>query len=318
MPEDKGHVLKPTVVVPPAAKRKRAKATDTSAGHTSVTSAPSKPTMVDGVERKRLPVTAGDLRQLSPGVHAVVVEKALRLLAGFVLERANERKAVLWGHELQQEHSDLVAQTLTLSQAPVLRKVQGYLGRMIDILQAVDIMAVCGHGDGAFGRYFKGMNAKIDRAEELDAARLELDQLVRHMSDAFTELLDLKEKLEQQARQFEEIATQAEAAALAALFLAQYLRAGNTGLAERFTERSMSLTQTLAQVRQNAAIREIQIEQPIRMVGAIQNVVLVTMPDFLASIATVVTLTARKANLTPTEAGELNYKLRDIINRLAT
>lgn len=321
MPEKKGTPLKPTVVQPPDPKKKAAKTV--ADGERALASAPMasgtlKPTMIAGVERKRVEVDARDLRKLAPGTDANVIEAALRLLAGFVVEKASERRAILWGHELQQSYSDLVAETLVLSQSPILRKVEGYLGRMMDILQAVDILAVCGHGPGGLAGYFKGVNSKIDQPDELGAARTELDQLVKYMSAALEELLDLKDQLDRHMARLEEIAEGAEAGSLAALFLAQYLQKDRAAVAERFTERSMSLTQTLAQIRESGTIREIQIEHPLRMVGAIQTVVLVAMPDFLSSIATVVSLAAQKASLSRTEAGELNYKLRDIINRLAT
>jgi hypothetical protein len=313
--------LKPTVISPPDRSRKAAREPavarheDAAEGAAQI---PVKPTAIAGVERKRIAVDAGALRTLSPGLAGATVEAALRLLATFVAEKASERRAILWGHDLQRAHNDLVAETLTLSQAPVLRKAETYIRRMMDILAAIDIMAVCGHGNGGLGRYFKGMNDKIDSPAELSAAQAELDLLVRHMNEALDELLDLKDQLQRQVRKFEEIGEDADAAALAALFLSRHLQKDKAAVAQCFLERSMSLTQTVAQIRENNAVREIQIEQPVRMVGAIQNVVLVSMPDLLASIASVTSLTARKASLSPTEAGELNYKLRDFLNRLAS
>ena len=107
------------------------------------------------------------------------------------------------------------------------------------------------------------------------------------------------------------------AAALAASFLAQYLQNDKPGLAQCFNQRSASLTQTLTQIRQNDTVREMQINYPLRLVGAIQDVALVALPDVIASIASAVSLAGRKVSLSPTEAGELHYKLRDIISKLA-
>ena len=86
-------------------------------------------------------------------------------------------------------------------------------------------------------------------------------------------------------------------------------------LAQCFVERSMSLTQTLAQMLQTGSTRELQIEQPIRLIGAIQNVALVVMPAFIGSIASIAALGASKTTISPTEAGELAYRLRDIISQ---
>ena len=316
---------KPTVFEPsPGTRRAPERSDEKSTAQERTVQQPSalprleKPTAITGTERKRVAVEAGDLRQIAPGVENRIVEQAMRLVAGFVVEKTNERKAIMWGHDLQRSYSEFAAETLALAQTPILRKVEGYLGRMMDILQAVDIMGACGYDSDLFGQYLKGINAKIDRPEELSAAQTELDQLVRYMSAALDELLDLKDKFERHAVRLEQIADEIEASALAALFLSRYLQKDKASVAQRFLERSMSLTQTLAQIRESAAVRDIQIEHPIRMVSAIQNVALVAMPDLLMGIATVVSLAARKTSLSQTEAGELNYKLRDIINRLAT
>src|SRR5690606_5063504 len=85
-----------------------------------------KPTAITGTERKRVPVEAGDLRQIALGVDNRTVEQAMRLIASFVVEKTNERKAIMWGHDLQRSHSELAAETLALSQTPTLRKVEGY------------------------------------------------------------------------------------------------------------------------------------------------------------------------------------------------
>lgn len=78
----------------------------------------------------------------------------------------------------------------------------------------------------------------------------------------------------------------------------------------------MSLTQTVAQIRSGASLREVQIEQPLRLIEAIQNVALVMVPGFLGSIAALTTMLDSNRKLTPTEAGELTYQLRSILQQL--
>jgi len=307
----------PTIVPTPLPRKKAAAQPEVRAS----SAAPVKPggelrpTAIAGVERKRIPVEPSQLRALSPGCDQKVCALAIARLDGFVVEKASERKAILWGHDTQQAYSDLVTETLALSQTPIFRRVEGYIDRMTEILAAIDIVAAS--GAGGIGSFFRNVNSKIDTPEELDTAQRELDQLVKHMSRGLGELLDLKDKLEGQVSRLEELAMEAEAGSLAALFLAQYFQRDKSALAECFTQRSMSLTQTLAQIRQNDAVREIQIKYPLRLVSAIQDVALVAMPDVIASIAALVSMVGRKTNLSPTEAGELNYKLRDILNRLA-
>lgn len=345
MPDDDRGRLRPTVIIPPAARARTAKEEagkgsqpDAAAKPTVIaptgartrgTTAAAKaeppvqtrlagPTAIPGVERKRIAVQLSDIRKLSPLAKPAVQEQALQLIQSFVVESARDRQAVLWGHRLQKVYSDLVSRTLELSQADVLKKATGYVGRMTHILGSIDIEAVCGASSraGIFGEYFKKTNSRIDTAGELETARIELDHLVRLMGEALEQLLSFKETLEQHARRIENMADEAEASALAASFLSDHLRASRAPLSQRFLERGMSLTQTVAQIRSGASMREIQIEQPLRLIGAIQNVALVTVPGFLGSIASLTTMLDSNRKLTPTEAGELAYQLRNILQQL--
>lgn len=276
-----------------------------------------QPTAIPGAERKRIEVAVSDLQALSPGAAAGVYQQARALVGAFVVDKASQRKAILWGHNLQQAHGDLVTEMLALARSPVLRQVEGYLARMMDILGSIDLMAVCGHGgDSLVGRLFQGINSRIDTPGELAQAQAELEQLLALMGGALDPLLDLKDRLLRLSGSMEGTAAQVEASAIGALFLSERLRQDDAALAQCFVERSMSLTQTLAQMRQAGSTREMQIEQPIRLIGAIQNVALVVMPAFIGSIASIATLSASKTTISPTEAGELAYRLRDIISQL--
>ena len=278
----------------------------------------AKPTAIPGVERKRIALDLADIKKLSPRTKPGVPERALRLIETFVLEGVGDRQAVLWGHRLQQDYSDLVSRTLELSQADVLRKVTGYIGRMNDILGAINIEAVCGvaPASGMIGEYFKKLNSKIDTPQELEAARIELEQLVRLMGECLEQLLSFKEMLEQQSNRIEDMGNEVEASAIAAEFLSAHLRERNKALSQRFLERSMSLMQTAVQIRGSTSMREVQIEQPLRLIAAIQNVALVMVPGWLGSIAALSTVLASKRKLTSTEAGELAYQLRDLLQQL--
>jgi len=276
-----------------------------------------QPTAIPGAARTRIEVAVRDLQALSPGAAGPVYEQARALIGTFIVAKASRRKAILWGHDLQQSHSALVTEMLALARSPVLRQVQGYLARMMDILGAIDLMAACGHGrDGVVGRLFQGVNSRIDTPGELAKAQAELEQLLTLMGAALDPLLDLKDRLLRLSGSMDGTAVQVEAAALGALFLSERLRQDHAALAQCFVERSISLTQTLAQMQQAGTTRELQIEQPIRLIGAIQNVALVVMPAFIGSIASITTLGASKTSVSPTEAGELAYRLRDIIDQL--
>ncbi len=316
--------LRPTVIGPvgaflrsPAGAAQQPEYTPTPTSRVPTTTAVVRhPTAVPGTERRRIEVTVRELQTLSPGAGATVYEGARALVGAFVVEKASQRKAILWGHELQKAHGDLVTEMLALARSPVLRQVEGYLARMMDILGSIDLMSVCGHGgNGVVDRLFRGINSRIDTPGELAKAQAELEQLIALIGGTLDPLLDLKDRLLRLSRSMEETAAQVEVAALSAFFLSERLRQNDAALGQRFAERSMSLTQTLALMRQAGSTREMQIEQPIRMIGSIQNVALVVMPAFIGSIASI-TLSANETTLSQTEAGELAYRLRDIIAKV--
>ena len=306
----------PTVIAPRAVRRKAGSVAPSKGA--SPAPAAAKPTAIPGFERRRIAAELADLRRLAPQVRLPVAERALRLVETFVVEGVRDRQAVLWGHRLQQDYSDLVSQSLELAQADLFKRVAGYLGRMTEILVSIDIEAVCGAapGSGALGGFFKKVNRRIDTPEELDAARAELDQLVRLMGDALEALLSFKERLEKSSKRIEETGDEVEAAALAAQFLSEHLNVKQRALSQRFLDRSISLTQTVAQIRGSTSLRESQIEQPLRLIAAIQNVALVMVPGWLGSIAALTSALATDRKLTPTEAGELAYQLRNIVQQL--
>lgn len=312
--------LGPTIISPPSRKTRVAESSDRSPVSAPLGGTVTRPTAIPGVERRRIAVELSDLRKLSPLAKASVLEQALPLVQGFVPGRGNSRQAVLWGHRLQQEHSDLVSRTLELSCADVLDRATRHIDRMGEILSSIDSEALCDASGtlGTLGQYFRRANRKIDTPGEFDAARIELDQLVRLMGEALEQLLSLKEALEDHSRRIDKTGDELEASALAAQFLSAHLRDTQPPLSERFLERSMSLTQTVAQIRGSTPIRQVQVERPSRLIGAIQDVALVTVPGWIGSIASLNTLRDGRRKLTPTEAGELAHQLRNILRQLNT
>ncbi len=306
MPADKKKGLGPTVFDPSALPSERREP------HQAMPV--GQPTAIPGEARKRIFVTVQELQALSPATAPNVCQMAAQLLQAVVAEKLNEREVILWGHSIQVSYSELVNQMLKLSQSSVLGKVQGYLNRMITLLSAIDVLAVCGYdSSGIFGQFTKSMNTRIDTPQELWQAQNELGQLVQYMSKALNDLLNLKVQIEQNSSLLNQIDEELEASAVAALFLSNHFN--GSPFAQIFMDRSMSLTQTLLQIRQEDAVRKIQIDQPLMLISLIQNVALVSMPGLLSSISSIITLTQSKA-ISPTEAGEINYQLQETINQL--
>lgn len=314
--------LRPTVIDHPGGKAGMPAAGETQAPSAPAPAAPKAfgPTQIPGVERKRIPVGLGELAKLSPEAKPEVLERARGMLETYVEEEATDRTAVLWGQRSQEGYSALVSETLSLSRAEALVSVTEHLNRMMEILRSMDLksIATAVPGGGMIGEYLKGMNKKIDTLEELEAALAELNQLVGLMGAALGDLLDLKERIEKQSRRIDEIGDEVEAAALAAQFLSEHESKRLPQLARRFFERSMSLTQSAVQIRGSTSIRATQIEQPLRLIGVIQNVALVMLPGWLGSIASLTVLSREKRKPTPTEAGELARQLRNIVEQLKT
>lgn len=315
--------LRPTVIGPPGtALRKRAESVaqeEPAQVHVPSSRVAAavvrQPTAIPGAERRRIDVPPGELERLWPGAPAQVYARARALIDAFVTDKATERRAILWGQDVQKEYSDLVGEALALTRSAALRKVEGYLARTMSILESIDLLAACGHGSsGALGRMLQRMNARIDTPGELAQAQVELEKLVGLMASALHELLDLKDRLLSVAERTDAAGAQLEAASMAASFLSRHLAGEKDVVSQRFAERAMSLAQSVALVREGGATRSLQVEQPVRMISAIQNVALVMLPGFISNIAAVTALSS--ARTTPTEAGELAYRLGEIIQEL--
>lgn len=322
-PEPKGRPgrLSPTIIAPPAARPRPAEPKRAEPAK-PVPSVPavSAPTAIPGIERKRIKVTAADMGRDGAGVAPAIAARAVKLVEGFVVEGAKDRQVILWGHTAQQHYAELVSLTLALSQDQLLEKVRGYVGRMIDLLGSIDLEAICGVAPaaGPIDRLFRRANDRIDTPGELDSARDELDHLVRLTGAALEPLLTLGQSLEQQSRRIDAAGDEVEAAALGAAFLSEHLRTVQPALSQRFLDRSLSLTETALQIRSSASLRGTQIEGPLRLIAAIQNVALVTLPGWLGSLAALTSVSSAVRRPTPTEAGELAYRLRTILQQLKT
>lgn len=269
--------------------------------------------MIRGTAPVQLEVTEADLLALSPGARKPVVTRAIDLLRQVNPARLTERKAVLWGQDIQHAYGRQVAEALAVAQSPALHSAQSCLLRFTALLRSIDVMAACGLAGPGF---LRGLNRVIDTPEELAAARRELDQIARLMTGQLTELLAQRDRLLARRRATTALAVDIEASALAALHLSDTLAGPQPDLSRLFAERSMSLTQTLAQIRANAAVGDLQSDHMLRLTAMLQQAALVSLPDLLASIATVTELAGRSSGVSRTEAGELKHKIETIAGHL--
>ena len=316
-PPGTGEALRPTVIKPPAAGARGRKAAPSAAAPPTPRE-PSRPTALPGTRRVRIEASPRELRALSPEASAAVCEAAARLLEQTVADTMNERKAVLWGHELQKAYGDEVGATLALAQDPLAEQARAHVDRMTQLLASIDLMAVCGHGKGGLlSRLASSMNDRVDTPAELAGALGELRLLLDRLGDATASLATLADRLHQRAGAIDRIGRDVDAAAVAALFLARHFEREAPALARRFDDRATSLTATVAQIRQGDAVHRLQLQRPLDLIGVIQNVALVMLPGLLAAMAALLAL-AKSRGASPTEARDMSHQLRDILNQLQT
>lgn len=330
MPEDKsstdsgvppvnGETLRPTIMKAPPARGRGAKAEASApVPLPPAASGVARPTTLRGVRRERLAVTPRELRELAPEASAATCEAAVRVLAETVAERLDQRKAVLWGHDLQKTYGDEVTGTLALVQDPLAEQARAHVDRMTQLLGSIDLMAVCGHGKGGvLAGLARSMNDRIDTPGELAGALGELRLLLDRLGTATEGLAGLAHRLRQHAGDIDRIGGEVDATALAALFLARHFERDAPDLSRLLTDRAMSLTATMAQIRQGDSLHRLQLQQPLNLIGIIQNVALVTLPGFLTNLAALLAL-AKSRNVSPTEARDMSYQLRDVLNQFKT
>jgi len=310
-----GGPLRPTVMKAPAA-RERVRPAETPPAAAIAAPASAGPTTVRGTRRERVTVTPRELAALAPEATPATCAGAARLLAGTVVETLTERKAVLWGHDLQKAYGDLMTGTLALAQDPLAEQARAHVDRMTQILAAVDLMAVCGHGKGGLlAHVARAMSDRIDTPAELGQALGELQLLVQRLGAATDGLAGLADRLQRHAGAVARLEAEVDAAALAALWLARH--AEGEALAHRFTDRAMSLSATVAQMRQGDSLHRLQLQQPLDLIGVIQNVALVSLPGFLTGLAALLAL-ATSRGASPTEARDMSWRLRDLLTQLKT
>lgn len=278
--------------------------------------------MASGKKRERIPVTDDDVFMRNPHLPEETRSRTIALIDSINVDVANDREAILWGTQVQKRYAELVNESLNLSQSALLTQVEGHAKRMIEILNAINLKRVCGLEPTRFLDAFRRTTKTIDTPEELEAARIELGQLVGHLNARVDPLLVLKEEMERIGKEVEAVELEAMAHAEASGFVVDHLNGLNDPskmtLAQRFLERSGSLTATVSQIRQDKAIRAMQVEHPVKLIEAVQQVTLVTLPSWLSTLTNILAMfqgRGRKPNLT--EIDELGDVAKKLIETLS-
>ncbi|PIB93522.1 hypothetical protein [Caulobacter sp. FWC2] len=302
--------LRPTIIEPPAKREKRQN--DATPIRHAGTPTVTTPTAIPGVARKRIAVSPADMTRLSPGVSSRTAARAVWLVESFVAEGAGDRHVTPWGRGAQQRHAALISEGLAPSDDGVLIRTRGHVGRIVEILETIDVEATCDGRRAPLLALFEAPSGRIDSPRKLTVARAELAGLIDLTRAALDPLRTLEAALCDHSRRIDETRVEIEAAALGALFLSEHLATSRPELSRRFLQREMSLTQSAVEIRGGQFERDSQVEDARALIATIQDVVLATLVSWLGDMA--IRASRRPAT---TEVAELRSRLRAILRKLA-
>lgn len=275
------------------------------------------PSVIPGTLRKRIPAKRKSLKEKHQPKDTVL-DKAMEIIYTTNQDDFNLSKAVLWGQNLQEQHNTLVNNTLALSQSEVVSTVTGHLNRMLEILGGLQLEKVFGESPSFLAGIFGRTAGEIKTPEELDKALDEIEQLSSILSGRIGELITLREELESNSKQLQDLSDGIEASMIAALAVAEYFEKKplQKDLADRLKERSDSLTATLGQIRSDGLMRTLHIEQPMNLTTLVQEVVFNTLPSWITSVTAMRMALHGKHKPNPTEVSEVSRVLKTIIRQL--
>lgn len=307
--------LRPTIIEPPA---RRAEGPQDAPSRPGAPRAPTPivraPTAIPGAQRSRVPVNTADMARLSPNATPRTAARAVRLVETFVVEGADDLHVDQWGLAVQQRCAALTLDEQALLRPELVDQARDYVGRIAERLAAIDIEAICKAGPSPLFGLLEPASERVDTPRKLAAVRTRLSEFMGLTQAALDPLLKLQTSLDDHARHIDESSLEIESAALAALFLSEHLATAWPELSRRFLQREMSLTETAVELRSAQFARTRQVEEPRALIAAIRDVVLTTLPEWLASIAPLTS--AARRDLNPVEVNELQHRLRAILRNL--
>ncbi len=281
---------------------------------------PTVPSKIPGAKRMRLPVTLDDVKSATTEQDVAILEKAWQYVLETDIEQATKSSVLVWQTGLQKQYSDKVSQLLECTQHEAIAKASGHLSRVVQVLEGIDLYGVCQYEkDGMLSKFLKSSSKEFDTPAELLHAERELRQLTERLGSHLKVLIELQHRLQTLNDELATLSGEIRIAAIAAAVLSAYLRkksAAMEKIADQFLERSMSLTQTEAQISQNELAREMQLAHPAGLISAIQNTVLVMVPDWLGSVAAMRSMVEASKKVTVTEVEEMTDWKKRIIKLL--
>lgn len=276
-----------------------------------------QPTSMAGYKRDRLDVSADDLKAYFPEHTDSDLTAILQMILETNIETLDRGSIMFWQNQLQKTYSDQILILLSYSQNESLDKAQTRAKRVIEIMEAIDLMGVLEHSkSGMISRLLKSQNNACDTPEELKKAEVELSQLTALLSKESESLVQLQRNLTALNDQINKLGLEIKLASDAAYFLSKHLTQKDpdwSHFAENFEERSMSLTKTFSQIQANDVSRQVQLNHVLKLIATIQESILVLIPDWLGSITSIRSLIEMQKMVTQTEVMELVDRKKQIL-----
>ena len=273
--------------------------------------------VIPGKMRNRIPATRESLKQKHQ-LKDSVLDKAIQIIQNTNQDELTLSNVVFWGQNLQEQHNALVNETLRLAQSEVVSTVTGHVYRMLEILGDIQLEKVFEEKPSFLSGVFRKNSEEIDSPEELDEALREIEQLSKLLHERISELVILREKLESNSKQLQELGDEIEASLVSAMEIADYFNQNlsEKDMAARLQERANSLTLTLGQIRSDGLMRNSHIEQPMNLTSLVQEVVLNTLPTWITNVTAMRMALHGKHKPNPTDVSEISRTMKTIIRKL--
>lgn len=266
-------------------------------------------TIPGGVVRKGLEVGVEDLKKQFPANSVETLTAVRDILIKTVLETLTMKISVGWGTKDQERYGKLVKESLALTGSERIRDSQRHLGRLYALL--LEVATSFRNQDNSGLAFWKKWESPLEAFREREA---EIDQLSTFLRAVLPDIIDIQAKIDDGAREYVSLSATLEAQSLAAHYLSNLLTnktPEQESLSQRLLERSLSLTQTVAQIKQGDIGRQSMVREIGELISRIQDGVLLKLPAWIEQVGIV-----QAKDLTKTEVYTVQRGLEDVVNQL--
>ena len=265
----------------------------------------TQPSAVRGTVRKGLEVSVAELEKFFPGTPREILDETQRLLKAVVPGLLTEASCIKWGEPEQRRFSELTEQSVKIVDSPIVQTCLRHTARLRILLSEI--------GDALNGSPEGFLRRKADPRREYEERKAEIAQLRQILNTDLPEAANCQTALTSLTAEFEQLERELHARSLSARYLADTLpEAEKPRIVQALMDRSLSLMQTVANIRQGMLMREQVANSFARLTSSIQNALLNELPVWIESV----TFAFQQSSQTPTELYGLKTRLEGILQRL--